>query len=163
MWTYWKLWLSVSAPGGRSAVLGAAYRPPGGPAAPDIDDLRHQLLEVSATGKPVYLLGDLNLDLTRPDKPQVTLYSNTIEELGFSQLIRDPTHPGTTPSLLDHILTNQTTEHESAVVKTHVSDHDLITVKTRLMRCKDKPRWITTRSMRRVNYDQLCLDLLQAD
>ena len=158
------LWLAVSAPGGRSAVLGAAYRPPDGSAPADIDDLRHQLLEVSATGKPIYLLGDVNLDLSRPDKPYVTLYFNMIDELGFIQLIRDPTHPGATPSLLDHVLTNQTTiDHEPTVVKTHVSDHDMITVKTRLARCKNKPRWITTRSMRRVNYDQLCLDLIQAD
>ncbi|KAF0295662.1 General transcription factor 3C polypeptide 6 [Amphibalanus amphitrite] len=158
------LWLAVSAPGGRAAVLGVAYRPPDGPAASDIDDLRQQLLEVSATGKPIYLLGDVNLDLTRPDKPQVTLYSSMIDELGFVQLIRDPTHPGVTPSLIDHVLTNQAAAgHEPTVVKTHVSDHDLVTVKTRLARQKNKPRWIVTRSMRQVNYDQLCLDLLQAD
>ena len=87
-----------------------------------------------------------------------------IDELGFVQLIRDPTHPGATPSLIDHVLTNQAVAgHEPTVVKTHVSDHDLVTVKTRLARQKNKPRWIVTRSMRQVNYDQLCLDLLQAD
>ena len=158
------LWLAVSAPGGRAAVLGVAYRPPDSPAAADVDELRQQLLEVSASGKPIYLLGDINMDLMRPDKPHVTLYSSMIDELGFNQLIRDPTHPGATPSLLDHVLTNQTTtDHESAVIKTHVSDHDLITVKTRLGRQKHEVRCITTRSMRRVNHDQLSLDLLLAD
>ena len=159
------LWLAVSAPGGRSAVLGATYRPPGEPAAPDIDALRQQLLEVSGLGKPVFVLGDFNLDLTRPSKPQVREYVSMLQELDFIQLIQEPTHPGEAPSLIDHVLTNQTNiDHgAAAAVKTHVSDHDLITVKAPLPRLKRRAREVITRSIRDVNFDSLCLDLLQSD
>ena len=132
---------------------------------PDIDALRRQLLEVSRYEKPIFLLGDLNLDLSRPDRPQVARYITMLQELNFHQLIRNPTRPGATPSLIDHILTNQASvgEEAAAVIKTHVSDHDLITVRASLPRQRRKPREITTRSMRDVNYDHLCLDLLQSD
>ena len=60
------LWLTVSSSGGRSAVIGAIYRPPDGRLCQDLDALRHQLLDVIGTGKPVYFLGDLNIDLLRP-------------------------------------------------------------------------------------------------
>ncbi|KAF0302271.1 hypothetical protein FJT64_025623 [Amphibalanus amphitrite] len=158
------LWLMVAAPGGQSAVLGATYRPPGEPVTPDIDALRNQLLEVSRHGKPVYLLGDINLDLIRPEKPQVAQYITMLQELNFIQLIQDPTHPGE-PSLIDHVVTNMTsiTHRAAAVVQTHVSDHDLIIVNAPLPRPKRKPRELMTRSTRDVNYDHLCLDLLQSN
>ena len=65
------MWLSVTAAGGRSAVVGGVYRPPDGSATADIDALQHQLLEVARYGRPWYLLGDTNLDLLRPEKPEV--------------------------------------------------------------------------------------------
>ena len=159
------LWLTLTAPGGRSAVLGATYRPPGEPVTPDIDALRQQLLEVSRLDKPVFLLGDLNLDLMRPEKSQVSQYICMLQELNFIQLIRDPTRPGTTPSLIDHVITNRTSIgcEAAAVVKTHVSDHDLITVRAPLPRTKRKPRELTTRSTRGVDFNHLCLDLLLSD
>ena len=132
---------------------------------PDIDDLRQQLLEVSGHGKPIFLLGDLNFNLAQPDKPQVAHYITMLQELNVIQLIQDPTHHGVTPSLIDHILTNQISISRQAatVVKTHASDHDLIIVRAPLSRLKRKPRELIARSTRDVNYDHLCLDLLQSD
>ena len=159
------LWLTVAVPGGRSAILGAAYRPPGEPVTHDIDALRQQLLDVTGQGKPIFLLGDFNVDLTRPDKPQVAQYITMLQELKLVQLVQDPTHPGVNPSLIDHAITNQTdfTQEPATVVKTHASDHDLITVRAPLLRPKKKPREVITRSIRNVNFDHLCLDLLQSD
>ena len=72
---------------------------------------------------------------------------------------------GVTPSLFDHVLTNQINinQEAAAVVQTHVSDHDLITIRAPLPRPKRKPRELITRSTGDVNYDHLCLDLPQSD
>ena len=159
------LWLTVNAPGGRSAILGATYRPPTEPVMSDIDALRQQLLEASGHGKPVLLLSDLNIDLSRPNKPHAARLTAMLQELSFAQLIRDPTHPGVNPSLIDHVITNEINIGPSAadVVKARVSDHDLITVKMPLPRPRRTPRSIVTRSLRNVDYSALCLDLLYSD
>ena len=102
------MWLNVTAAGGRSTVIGAIYRPPDGPAAPDIESLQKQLLDISSFGRPWYLLGDTNLDLLQSERSEVAAYRTMLDELELSQLIREPTHPGTRPSLIDHIITNVT-------------------------------------------------------
>ena len=51
------LWVSLG--GGRSAVIGAVYRPPAAPAAAT-DDLHEQLLHLHSSGRNAFVLGDMN-------------------------------------------------------------------------------------------------------
>ena len=82
------MWLMVSASGGRSAVIGAIYRPPDGRLSDDLDSLRSQLLEALGTGRPVFLLGDVNVDLLRLERPDTAQYSTLLTELSLIQLVQ---------------------------------------------------------------------------
>ena len=160
------LWLSASFAGGRSAVIGAAYRPPDGRTTEDLEALRHQLLEAISTGGRVYLLGDMNIDLLKPTRPDTVHYITLLADLSLTQLISEPTHPGHTPSLIDHIVTNDTSRGLiGSVIRAHASDHDLIAVEAPMEApmIKRKPRVITTRSVRQTDFNHLCLDLLMSD
>ena len=87
-----------------------------------------------------------------------------LEELELNQMVWNPTRPGSRPSLIDHIITNVTNTCQTAeVIKAHASDHDLITVTVPLARVRKRPRTILTRSLRNVDWNHLCLDLLQSD
>ena len=54
-------------------------------------------------------------------------------------------------------------DHNAEVVKSHASDHDMITISVPLRRARKRPRTILTRSIRTVNWDHLCLDLIRSD
>ena len=55
-------------------IVGAVYRPPSRPTTPAIDDLHNQLTSVLGLNLPMYLLGDTNFDVSRPEKQGVTPY-----------------------------------------------------------------------------------------
>ena len=86
------LWLQIIS---RSTIIvGVIYRPPAGPPTPAIEDLHSQLTRVMAKEQPIFLLGDTNFDVTRPDKPGVTSYLRHLQDLSLRQLVTEPTHPG---------------------------------------------------------------------
>ena len=78
------LWLQIIS---RSTIIvGVIYRPPAGPPTPAIEDLHSQLTRVMAKEQPIFLLGDTNFDVTRPDKPGVTSYLRHLQDLSLRQL-----------------------------------------------------------------------------
>ncbi|KAF0289753.1 hypothetical protein FJT64_012004 [Amphibalanus amphitrite] len=156
------LWLRVT--GRSSVVAGVIYRPPSSPPASTLDDLHHQLTSVLALDLPVYLLGDTNFDVLRPLKAGVAAYTELLSDLTLRQLITTPTHPGPTPSLIDHVITNRPElTNDPRVTPCNISDHDLISVRVTKVKMQRAPEIITVRSTRRVDEDALCLSLLQAD
>ena len=156
------MWLHII---GRSAIIvGVVYRPPAGSPTPAIDDLHRQLTHVMAKDQPVFLLGDTNFDVTRPNKPGVTSYLQQLTDLSLRQLITEPTHPGQNPSLIDHFITNRhDLTADVRVVPCSISDHDLITASVSVAKTRHVVKTITVRVTRHVNTDALCLELLQAD
>ena len=77
-------------------------RPSDGRLSDDLNSLRLQLLEALGTGRLVFLLGDLNIDLLRPEQPDTAQYSALLTELSLLQLVLQPTRPGDRPTLIDH-------------------------------------------------------------
>ena len=145
-------------------IVGAVYRPPSSPTTPAIDDLHNQLTSVLGLNLPMYLLGDTNFDVSRPEKQGVTPYLQQLDDLSLTQLITEPTHPGLNASLIDHFITSKRELTTNArVVPCNISDHDLITAIVSVNKTRHEVNTITVRSTRRVNTDALCLDLLQAD
>ena len=145
-------------------IVGAVYRPPSSPTTPAIDDLHNQLTSVLGLNLPMYLLGDTNFDVSRPEKQGVTPYLQQLDDLSLTQLITEPTHPGLNASLIDHFITSKRELPTNArVVPCNISDHDLITANVSVINTRHEVNTITVRSTRRVNTDALCLDLLQAD
>ncbi|KAF0301813.1 hypothetical protein FJT64_025962 [Amphibalanus amphitrite] len=110
------IWVSVSIRGVRAATIGAAYRPPDAPMVPALDSLQQQLCQVKSLGKSLYLLGDMNLDVSRPEARGVHRYLQLLDELQLHQLVRETTHPSPTPTTLDHVITNVPPERSSTIV-----------------------------------------------
>ena len=156
------LWLQITS---RSTItVGAVYRPPSGPSAPAIEDIHHQLTFVLGQDRPTYVLGDVNFDVLQPTKPGVSSYIQHISDLSLHQLITGPTHPGTTPSLIDHLITNRPDlTADARVTSCDISDHDLITALVTDVKARRHPETVTLRSTRHVDQNALCLSLLQAD
>ena len=60
------LWLSISGPGSRTVVVGAMYRPPASSIPGALELIDQQLRDAVSTGKPVIIMGDLNINLLQP-------------------------------------------------------------------------------------------------
>ena len=156
------MWLQVISKS--PIIVGVVYRPPSGQPTPAIEDMHSQLTHVRARDQPIYLLGDTNFDVTRPDKPGVTSYLQQLSDLSLKQLITEPTHPGLNPSLIDHMITNRPElTADARVVPYNISDHDLITASVSVVKTRHVVKQITVRATRHVNTNALCLELLQAD
>ena len=128
-----------------------------------LDDMQDQLAHVNGTGKPLYLLGDLNFDLLQPTKPEVRRYTQTLQDLNLKQLVTEATRPES-GSLIDHAIVRSSDDVTTArVVPSSCSDHDLVVAETTLSRERRRPAEITVRSTRGLVPDRLRLELLLAD
>jgi len=158
------LWLSLTWPGGRPTTVGVAYRPPDSPVTASLNQLRKQLRAALCTGKPVFLLGDLNFNILSPTSPEVRRYTNIIDDLNMSQLVNQPTHLLPTPTALDHVITNHRNPPPAvAVLPDSISDHQPVIITASLGRIKKRGKKRTTRSWHRADWDAISLTLLYAD
>ena len=80
------------------------------------DALREQFEMALAAGKPVYVLGDFNVNLFAVDCADTVHFNSLLRDLNMSQLITDPTHPHPVSSLLDLVITNVSFPHLRASV-----------------------------------------------
>ena len=158
------LWLSVTWRGGRPAVVGVAYRPPSGSVCQAVEELQEQLREVLLRNRPVFLLGDLNINVLNSQAADVRRYQTALAELSLTQLIDRPTHLLPTPTALDHVITNvKVPAVRAEVLKTDISDHLPIAVSAPIGRLRKPAMQRTTRDWRRADWEAICLDLLLSD
>ena len=148
----------------RPTIVGVVYRPPSAAVSPSLNDLSHQLTQILAKSKPMFLFGDTNFDMLDMRKPGVAAYSQMLQDYNLTQMIGSSTHPGMKPSLLDHLVTN-TPElvFDAKVVACDISDHDLITAQVKGTRVRRRPVEITVRATRDLCPDALRLDMLLDD
>ena len=57
------LWAVATWPGGRPATLGVVYRPPDSPMSAGLSQLEDLLREDAGAGRPMFALGDLNINV----------------------------------------------------------------------------------------------------
>ena len=158
------LWLGISGGGRRSATVGVVYRPPSSPVAGAVDDLHDQLLAARGYGKPVFCLGDTNINLLRPDGPGVRQYRAALHELDLTHLVTEPTHLEPTGSLIDHIITDVPDLTATVVAPPDfIADHLTVIVRAPIRRPSRRPAPFTARPWRKVDWDAVCLDFLRAD
>ena len=158
------LWASVSWPGGRSATVGVIYRPPDAPVTSSLENMRELLMAARCHGQPIYLLGDINLNVLDTQSTQVRRYCSMVGELGMAQLVSQPTHLHPVPAALDHVLTDQLDPAPAvSVLPDAISDHQPVIVAARLGRVRRPPEWRTARPWRRCDWDAVSLALLEAD
>jgi len=157
------LWMSVSRRG-RALVVGAIYRPPDSTVSSFLDSLRSQLQVALSRGKPLLLLGDMNIDLSSPNMPGVRRYQQLLTELSLHQLVHEPTHLSPRPSILDHIITNQPDLQSTVrVLSDSLSDHQPVTCRVPLPRVRNKHKTRQIRRWDRTDWNGVCLDFLVSD
>ena len=128
-----------------------------------VDQLQEQLQTVLTHGKPVLLLGDININVLNPDSTATRYYNSCLAELGLVQLVRQPTHLHPTPTALDHIITNIDPPPPVRVLDAPIADHQPVLVEAPIGRLRARPTEHTGRNWRAADWDAICLQLLLAD
>ncbi|CAB4016504.1 Hypothetical predicted protein, partial [Paramuricea clavata] len=118
----------------------------------------------SLLGKPIYILGDANCNMLKPDSPNSSVFINFCSCFNLTQMTKSPTRvTRNSESLIDVILaTNPNQVLETKVVHCSISDHDLVYAVLRPKKERPKPVYITTRSFKSYNASEFCADILQA-
>ena len=158
------LWVSLMSRGGVPATIGVAYRPPDRPVTSSLEHLEEQLKAALCTNRPVYLLGDINLNVLDTDTSPVQRYFSIVSELNMTQLVESSTHLHPTPAALDHVITDQRDPAaEVVVLPDDISDHQPVIVSASLGRVRAPARWRVSRPWGRADWDAICFGFLEAD
>ena len=80
------VWVSAAWRGGQHTVVGVVYRPPASPVTAGLDAIHSLLIQTSSTGKPIFLLGDMNFADTL-DKDS---YTNSRRYIRNSAVLEQP-------------------------------------------------------------------------
>lgn len=156
-----QMWLELTLPGIGLVAVGTAYRPE----AVTTDDAMDALNEtISSLGhcKHLFVLTDLNIDLLKPDLPKAVDLHSFLSQLSLEQMVREPTRiTATSSTLLDLVITDSS-ELCKAIKVYHnnaLSDHGMVVAEFTVKKPKEPKRFISTRSIARVNTDSFLLDL----
>ena len=158
------LWLSIGGAGRAQVVVGAIYRPPGTLTVRLCGAIREQFEMALAAGKPVYALGDFNVNMLSADSADTVHFNSLLRDFNMSQLISEPTHPHPVPSLLDLAVTNvPSADIHVSVLPDIVADHLPIVVRPPASHVRRPPTTICSRPWNRVDWDAFSADILNAD
>ena len=105
--------------------------------------------------KPIYLLGDINCRLENTDNAEAKALINFCLSYNLSQLITIPTRvTENSKSILDIILVSHTKQVQRAkVMKSRISDNDLVCVTLKLKKARCKLVYFTARSLKHYRSD----------
>jgi len=151
------IWVTVQSSMYPSFLVGTIYRHPHA-TTESFDYLENISREMSLKRKPLFILGDLNDDLNKPNaKLHGIINKNKLE-----QLIKKPTRiTENTSSILDVIITNRPDIilHTDAV-PCHIADHELLTLTINVEKPKRKPVTKTSRDLTQYNPQLLCQHII---
>ena len=102
------------------------YRPPNTDPFKFLIDLSDMLTRLkSYANKPIYILGDFNIDVSKNDHRNVgEHFMSLMNTFNFVSLILSPTRiTSTTSSLIDNIFTNNYVTHSSGTISSDIFDH----------------------------------------
>ena len=144
-----QLWLKIHVRNVKSFIVCTTYRPPDSPVSCFDSDLTESFIYASSFNKPIYLLGDINCRL------KAKALINFCLSYNLSQLITIPTRvTENSKSILDIILVSHTKQVQRAkVMKSRISDNDLVCVTLKLKKARCKPVYFTARSLKHYRSD----------
>ena len=159
-----QLWLKVQVRHLKSIIISTVYRPPNTPTSCFDSDFAANFVYASSLNAPIYILGDVNCNLLKPEAPDCKVLANFCSSYNLTQLITEPTRvTEQTSSLLDTIFVSDIKQvRESFVMHSSVSDHDLVCLTLRLKKPRPKPVYINIRSFKHYNREAFLKDILQA-
>ena len=157
--------VEIIKPHSKPFFVMTVYRPPS--ALSEFFDHFEKLIKgIDNENKEMYILGDLNCDLLRPDKDYniPTKKIKSLYELyQLSQLIDEATRVTmTTTSLIDHMVTNTPEKiSDSGVIHTGISDHSLIFAIRKISVIKKQENIVEMRNMKNFNEEKFVAELLK--
>ena len=137
------------------------YRPPTANLLQSIENLDTNICYILSTVKHVICLGDINHNLLI----QGNVVSNYFDDLGFEQIIKEPTRTcATSSTLLDPIFVSDKELVASAGVvdADDISDHSMCHCELNMKIRKFQPKLVTYRDFSSFNFDNFNTDLLSA-
>jgi len=163
------LFIEVSD-GDRKYIVGSVYRPNSNHPNLTVNEQQNQFLELFSTQvahlstyvNPVYILGDLNLDLLKyNDSNVVKNYVDMLFSGGFLQLIMKPTRcTPNSATLIDHIISkNLNKKLESFIMTSKISDHFPIFFTTSNIKPADNIKYLNVRDFSKKNINNFKNDL----
>lgn len=145
----------------KSIVICTMYRPPDTLLSSFDTYLTLSLITASLQNKPIYILGDGNCGILKPDCRGAIALSNFCHIFKLSQLVSRPTRvTKTTESLIDVIITSNPQQViETDVMPSSISDHDLPYGVLRIKKERCKFTYMTGRSFKRYAADRFDKDM----
>ncbi len=120
------LWIEVKDSVGKSSIVGVIYRHPGH----NIRDFHNELMRnidvINSENKPIYICGDINIDLSRYHISQpIKHYVDTLQSLSYRVLIDKPTRiTVNSATVIDHFYSNDFVNCiEPGILAADFSDH----------------------------------------
>ena len=156
-----QLWINLQVRNLKSIVICTIYRPPDTPLTCFDTYLTPSLITTSLLNKPIYILGDGNCDMLKPDCRGAIALTNVCHSFNVSQLVSRPTRvTKTTEALIDVIITSNPQQViESDVLPSSVSDHDLPYVVLRIKKERRKLTYMIGRSFKGHAADRFYKDM----
>jgi hypothetical protein len=156
--------------GSRKYIVGSVYRPNSNHPNLTVNDQQNQFYELFSTqaahlstyDNPVYILGDLNLDLLKYNESNIVKnYVDMLFSFGFLQLILKPTRfTPNSATLIDHIISkNLNKKFESFILTSKISDHFPIFFTTLNFKPADNIKYINVRDFSKKNVNSFKNDL----
>jgi hypothetical protein len=99
-----QLWLKVQVRHLKSIIICTVYRPPNTPTSCFDSDLAANFVYGSSLDAPIYILGDLNCNLLKPEASDCKVLGNFCLSYNLTQLIKEPTRVTEQTSLLLDII-----------------------------------------------------------
>ncbi len=156
--------IEIIKPHSKPFLVTTVYRPPS--ALPEFFDHFERLIKaIDNENKEMYILGDLNCDLLKPDSESniPTKKIKSLYELyQLSQLIDEATSVTIkTTTLIDHIVTNTPEKiSDSGVVHTGISDHSLVFAIRKISVIKKQENIVEMRNMKNFDKKKFVTELL---
>jgi hypothetical protein len=105
----------------------AIYRPPNSNLEETVHDLKLILGPLAKNKNNTIIVGDLNIDILKPNNSLSKAYQNLLEEYQLLQLIRSPTRiTSHSETAIDHVITNSKTHVTTQVLENSIADHQSI-------------------------------------
>lgn len=163
-------WLYVSDSNMKDVVIANLYRPPSGDPYKFIDKLAAKIDNLGRYRlKELYFLGDINIDLSKPNKPPTQgdrpSHKETLLELmktiGCKQFVKGYTRvTPDTQSMIDLIFSNSLAIQSQGNIHVGVADHDMVYVTHLNYVEKSEPTTFTGRTYRKYSYPDMKTFLL---
>jgi hypothetical protein len=132
-------------------LLCSVYRPPAGHISKFLDEWQDILVELN-TRPNVIIVGDFNLHIDCPDKPDVAQFLNALDMHGWDQHINEVTHE--CGHILDLVITKYCSTHllsSTMRIEAGVADHALISFCLAFHRSRLPLKAVNVRKLRSID------------